>query len=256
MLHFSRIRLKRSVKATLMILGLFALIGFVEKKQRTKVCATVNVRIQDTYDTYFISENDVLSLMTNNGTDRLIGTPFKNINIRKLELRIKSNKFIRSCQVYEDLSGALNIEIEQIRPIARVIHPDAPDWYISEEGYVLPVSERFTARVVLVDGAGADKLLNGNWLEKEEGKAFFDLLNFIEKDKFWKAQIAQISIAPTGSITLYPQVGKQVIEFGPALDYASKFRNLRLFYKQILPVKGWNRYNRVSVAYENQIICE
>ncbi len=84
--------------------------------------------------------------MTNNGADRLIGTPFKNIDIRKLELRIKSNKFIRSCQVYEDLSGALNIEIEQIRPIARVIHPDAPDWYISEEGYVLPVSERFTAR--------------------------------------------------------------------------------------------------------------
>jgi cell division protein FtsQ len=57
-------------------------------------------------------------------------------------------------------------------------------------------------------------------------------------------------------VTLYPQMGKQIIEFGMATDIESKFRKLKIFYKKILPVKGWNRYSKISLAYQDQIICE
>lgn len=249
--------LKGSIKTALVGAGLFVLIGFVEKKQATKLCSTINISIEDAYDTYFINEEDVLALITNSGTEKLIGTAYKNIDIRKLELRIKSNKFIRECQVYSDLTGALNVTIEQARPVARLVHSAAPDQYISEEGAVLPLSERFTARVLLLEGRWIDKLIQQrDWQDTEEGKAFFSLLQFIDSNKFWKAQIAQLSVNSSGNITFYPQVGNQLVEFGSAADFERKFRKLKLFYKQILPVKGWNRYRRVNVAYENQIICE
>jgi cell division protein FtsQ len=257
MLRIPKFRLKRSIKAALTAAGLLVAIGFVEKKQAAKTCTGVNIRIEDAYDTYFINENDVLALMTSNSTEKLIGAPYKNIDIRKLELRIKSNKFIRECQVYSDLTGALNVEIEQARPLARLIHPTAPDRYISEEGAILPMSERFTARVVLLEGKWIDKLIGQpDWQTSDEGKNFFALLHFIDSDKFWKAQVAQLSVSPSGNIKLFPQVGSQVIEFGDAADFERKFEKLKLFYKQILPVKGWNRYSRVNVAYKNQIICE
>ena len=59
-----------------------------------------------------------------------------------------------------------------------------------------------------------------------------------------------------GDIILYPQVTRQLIEFGKAEHFEEKFRKLRYFYTKILPSKGWNHYARVNVEFEHQIICE
>jgi cell division protein FtsQ len=83
-----------------------------------------------------------------------------------------------------------------------------------------------------------------------------ELLNFIEKDPFWKAQISQMHIDKKGNIKMYTQVSKQVVEFGKPEDIEEKFRNLKIFYKDILPTKGWNSYDRVSVKFKDQIVCE
>ena len=82
------------------------------------------------------------------------------------------------------------------------------------------------------------------------------MLHFIEMDEFLKAQIAQLEINELGEIVMYPQIGKQYIEFGKAENFEIKFRKLRAFYKEILPVKGWGTYQRVSLKYQNQIVCE
>ena len=34
------------------------------------------------------------------------------------------------------------------RPIARIVRNDGPDGYIAEDGTIMPVSEKFTSRVV------------------------------------------------------------------------------------------------------------
>jgi len=35
-----------------------------------------------------------------------------------------------------------------------------------------------------------------------------------------------------------------------------KFRKLMVFYKEILPQKGWTRYERVNLKYEGQVVAE
>jgi cell division protein FtsQ len=55
---------------------------------------------------------------------------------------------------------------------------------------------------------------------------------------------------------MYPQVGKQYIEFGKAEQIEEKFSKLTIFYQKILPFKGWNTYKRVNLKYFNQIVCE
>jgi cell division protein FtsQ len=256
--NFFRHRLKRKVKVFLTFVIFFALISFVEKKQASQVCTKVNIAIEDTLDTYFINNADILGLVTQGGRENLVGVPYKNIDLKNLENRIKTNKFIRSCQVSHDLEGVLAVEITQSRPIARIVHRQAPDAYISDQGNILPLSERFTARVVLIEGANIENLLEKENIraEGERKEGFFELLQFIDKHKFWKAQIAQLYVNADGTVLMYPQVGRQVIEFGEATDIERKFDKLKIFYKQIVPVKGWNRYSRVSLAYQDQIICE
>ncbi|MFC5533597.1 cell division protein FtsQ/DivIB [Rhodocytophaga aerolata] len=254
--NFFKYKLKRKVKVFLTFVIFFGLIGFVEKKQASKVCTKVNVSIENTLNNYFINETDVLALITNNGSDQLVGEEYKNIDLKSLEKRIKTNKFIRNCQVSRDLKGELSVEVKQRRPIARIVQRYGPDAYISDQGEVLPLSDRFTARVIIIEADNAENLVEKDLLQTDSGKNIFQLLQFIDSSRFWKAQIAQLYMNADGTILLYPQVGKQVIEFGTATDIERKFNKLKIFYKQIVPVKGWNRYSRVSLAYQNQIICE
>jgi hypothetical protein len=58
------------------------------------------------------------------------------------------------------------------------------------------------------------------------------------------------------AITIFPQVGDERIEFGKPENAEVKFKKLMIFYKEILPRTGWNKYNRVNLEYEGQIVTE
>ncbi|QLH34173.1 MAG: hypothetical protein HWD62_18835 [Cyclobacteriaceae bacterium] len=82
------------------------------------------------------------------------------------------------------------------------------------------------------------------------------MIAFIQHDKFWKAQVAQLDMNSRGEITILPQVTGQLVEFGSAVDFENKFRKLMIFYKEILPTRGWTRYKRINLEYDGQIIAE
>ncbi len=256
--------LKPLVKKIIVYSSIFmvvlALFSFVETKQQNKLCRHIDVLIEEGSGNYFINSTDVVNLLTNSGRDPIVGTPQKNLHLKNLESRIKTNKFVKNCQISSDLHGDLLIHINQCRPIARLINSSGPDIYINENGDLLPMSERYTARVVTITASSAQKTwLNGAWLKKPENLAYLRLLQFIDKEKFWKTQISGIDINNDGEINFYPQIGKQIIEFGlPENEeiISEKFKKLGIFYKTIIPKKTWNTYSRVNVAFKNQIICE
>ena len=159
--------------------------------------------------------------------------------------------------MFGDLKGNLIVNVELRRPIARIVQQDAPDAYIAEDGTVMPVSEKYTARVLLLSGPFVKKLLESENLNKiEEGKQILEMIEFINNDKFWKAQVAQLDISGDGRISIFPQVTNQKVEFGKPENIETKFRKLMIFYKMILPQRGWTKYERVNLEYEGQVIAE
>jgi len=48
----------------------------------------------------------------------------------------------------------------------------------------------------------------------------------------------------------------QLVEFGAPEDYEAKFSKLMVFYKEILPQKGWTKYERVNLKFEGQVIAQ
>jgi cell division protein FtsQ len=121
----------------------------------------------------------------------------------------------------------------------------------------MPVSEKFTSRVVLVSGPYVSQMLKqANMNNSEETRKVMDLINMIRDNEFWHAQIAQLDIDGGSRVTFFPQVGDEKIEFGKPENLDVKFKKLMIFYKEILPRTGWNKYNRVNLEYEGQIITE
>jgi cell division protein FtsQ len=189
--------------------------------------------------------------------DNLKGANLNTLNFKEIEQRIRQNPFVSDAELYSDLKGNLIVKVSLRRPIARIVQSDGPDAYIGEDGTIIPLSEKFSSRVILVSGEFVPNFLKlDNLHQLEEGRQVMLLLNTIREDPFWKAQIAQVDLDRKAKATLFPQVGDETIEFGKAENLEIKFRKLRIFYKEILPRVGWNKYNRINVEYEGQVVAE
>jgi cell division protein FtsQ len=240
----------------LVVLTGVGLLAAVEKRTDVRTCRRVAVLIDDGKPDYpFVTASDVQALLVNDGGS-LVGKRLERLDLKALEARVRSNGLVRECQVSADLSGTLNVRVWQHRPIARLVehggNADA-DGYLNDEGDLLPLSDHYTARVLLVAGPYVERLPNLKAKRHEELRA---LLRFVTTDPFWNAQIAQAVVERDGDVTLLPTVGTHEIAFGMPTDLEAKFRKLKVFYTQILPARGWDAYQRVSVAFKNQVVCE
>jgi cell division protein FtsQ len=249
-------KLKKLLLLFMLIVVVFSAIGFVEKQQNDKVCNKIIVQIDNRADNYFINEQDIVALVTESGSSQVIGKNIDMLPLKEIEKRLKLNKFIDEAEVYKDLKGNLIVKAGQSHPIARVIQDSGPDAYIDKSGKILPVSDRFTARVMLIGGDYTTTLVQKDLTKTAEGLAILQLLDHINSNNFWKAQISEIYIDKKGEITMYPQISQQIIEFGKAENIEQKFKKLKILYKDILPQKGWNTYSKVNLKYHNQIVCE
>jgi len=251
-----KFNLKREIKIGAVVLVLLFLIAFTERKQGGVAVQDIQVKIENIADNHFLDEDDINHLMQVSH-DNIKGASLSKVGMKEIEKRIKNDRFVKEAQLYSDLKGNLVVKVELRRPIARIVRNDGPDGYIAEDGTVMPVSDKFSVRVVLVSGLYVRKLLQmENLNDAEEGKQLIAMINHIREDEFWKAQVAQLDIDSKERITIFPQVGDEIIEFGKPEEIEVKFKKLKIFYKEILPTKGWSKYHRINLEYEGQIIAE
>jgi len=251
-----KLNIRREVTTVVALVGVSLLISFSERKQRVVVCKDVIIELENDRENHFMDEADVMRLVETN-CPNLIGTNINRLDMRAIESKLKYDKHILDAQLFGDLKGNLVVQVTLRRPAARIVQEDAPDAYIAEDGTVMPVSEMFTARVVLISGEYVKKLLESEDLSKTvEGQQLMELIRLINENIFWKAQVAQLDMNSEGRITIYPQVTGQRIEFGRLEDTENKFKKLMIFYKEILPQRGWTKYKRVNLEYAGQVIAE
>jgi cell division protein FtsQ len=251
----TKFSIRKEIKVAVAILGLSFLIAFSERKQGGAVCKDIVVELDNLSENHFLDEADVLHLVEGSG-EPVKGVGINRIKLKEIEKKLKYDKHILDAELFGDLKGNLIVNVELRRPIARIVQNDAPDAYIAEDGVIMPVSEKYTARVVLIGGAVKHLLESEDLNRTEEGKQLMAMIEFINADPFWKAQVAQLDIQKNGKVVIYPQVTGQLVEFGKPENLEVKFKKLMVFYKEILPTRGWTRYERVNLEYEGQVVAE
>ena len=178
----------------------------------------------------------------------------KNVNI--IEKNILANPFVKEIKLYQDLSNKLIVDLVQYQPIARLVYENKKDLYIDLHGNIFPTSTKFSERVLLIHTADNINFDLKNINSTDYGKKIFTMINYIINDIFLSKIISEIDINYNKNIIIYPQVSKQKIIFGYPEKIDVKFDKLMLFYKKILPAKGWNTYKSVNLKFKNQIICD
>ncbi len=235
----------------------FFLMGFVQVKHNEQTIQKIDVNVSVEFDNHFVEDNDIIKAMTLDNSLGIVGKKYKDIDLKSLEERLESIKFVEDAQISADHQGTLMVEVRQSKPIARIVQPYGPHAYVGSNAATLSTSDKFTARVLIVDGPRATKLMAENYLLTDSvGQQYFQLFQYIEQNEFWKAMIAQCTITENGDVVMLPQIGDYKITLGKPNQLDDKFRKLEIFFKEILPSTGWGRYHSVNVKYKDQLICE
>lgn len=234
---------------------LLVLVSFIGVKFYSFSNENIVINIDDKNGNYFVSTEDVEKIIEDLKVKHPTSNRLKSIDLKTIENALKSIDFVLDAQVSRDLKGNIIIDIEQHKPIARIMTDNGEGAYINESNQLLDLSDNYAARVMLVTGSGADSLMSNEFLNSYYGKKICKFIKHLNYDEFWKAQVAQLDFDEELEIKLYPQVGIQVFEFGSAENYEAKLNKMEIFYNEIVPKKGWGEYKLVKLQYNGQIVC-
>ena len=246
--------IRRVIPSTIVLIALaFLMISTISQKRSGKIVGVaINVAPVHTKG-YLITKAEVLGLVRKN-----INIDSKNkvdaIGLSELESVLLKDPFIKDVKAFIDAEHILRIDVEQFKPVARLIDAKNRHYYMDTDGVVFPISKNFVARLPVITGYLPD-------LENSEPEQPFikDLRHFvgsIYKDDFCFKLIEQININKKGEASIIPKLGKQVIYFGSLDLIDDKMKRLKSLYMQALPHEGWNTYKKIDLRYENQVVCQ
>jgi cell division protein FtsQ len=231
--------------AALLVAYLAAAIYFFARDERGyPPCTEVEVIIADGHEKHFLKEAEVVAYLKKARLYPLnkIGDSINTYNIKNVLLK---NEIIETAEVIRTVSGKIKIVISQKMPILRIFSSGG-NYYVDKSGNVMPSA---LGQAIYVPVA------SGNIEKSFATTDLYKFALFLQKDDFWNDQIEQIYVRSTDDIEIIPRVGSHRIILGSLENYENKLKRLRLFYEQVIPKMGWEKYSVVNLKYKNQIVC-
>jgi cell division protein FtsQ len=230
--------------------GLIALLVAAVNRKNEEVCKGYEIRIHGASEQLFLEKSDIVEILSANS---LQGKPVSSLDLRKMEERLERHAWIQSAQLFIDNNSILKVSVDEREPIARVFTAAGTSYYIDSACERLPLTDKIAVRLPVFTGFPSERA-RLNKADKALMKQVKEMSEFISRDAFWSAQIAQVDITPQRNFEMVPTVGNHIIEFGDGTDIESKFRRLFVFYKQVMSKSGLNAYERVNVQFARQVI--
>lgn len=227
-----------------MIVYLIFSFFFFKEKPLDIVCTHFDIETKNTSKNNLIQVEQIEKQIHKKGLNPY-GKQLKDINTLSIQNAILENNLIKSAEVFVTSDGGIRAIIEERVPILRVISSSGDNYYVDEEGTKMSLSPFNTAYVPLATG------------DIKESFATSDLYKFalfLSENEFWNAQIEQIIVYPNQDVGFISRVGNQEVILGTLDDVVKKLDKLKLFYTKALPSIGWNRYAKISLKYDNQVI--
>jgi cell division protein FtsQ len=235
--------------------GFIVLLIAAVNSRNHKVCKGYEIVMKGKEkQAWFIDKKDVEKVLTANKSIALINKPVKFIDLNVVEARLKKEAWVKDAEIFFDNNEILKVIIEQREPIARIFSPSGGSFYIDSAGKRLPLSDKLSAKLPVFTAYPVQAKKNRTPAERKLIREVKDLSLFLLNDPFWMAQISQIDITPSKEFEMIPTVGNHIIEFGDGTDMQSKFRRLFIFYKQVLAKTGMEKYERIKVQYDKEVI--
>ncbi len=238
--------LKKILSYTVAIIAsgyiVFALL-FLTDKEEGELCRGVEISIEDNEQGSISAEN-IEELIDRKG-GKLKNRPLDDIDCEKLEKLINSLSIVKECQCFKTHKGYIGINVTCKTPILRAYDIGGREFYIDKHGDII---DEVNSAVYLPVASG--------FITREMGKKeLLTIALFLQENRFWNEQVEQIFFSAKGDVVLVPRIGEHTIEIGKPEKLEEKLEKLKKFYKKGLNTIGWNKYEKINIEFEKQVIC-
>ena len=268
------------IVAILVLAGCFVCYSILTKNQRYKEVA---FEIAYPSDTLFTVAD--LEAYVEKNCPAVVGQLIDSVNLRDFEHNLEKYPYLESVDIITN-QGVVIVKAKQEKVIAKVFSTGNNWFYLAKSGKLLPEAPLPAGRVVVANGKIPEPARvsfkpspTGIYVNAEAEKmdslrnvkgvystlyTIWEIADYLDKNKFWKAQIGQIYVDDSGDINLITTVGEQRVVFGkfrycdkPSQEVKQRFDNLESVYKQgFNKITGWDRHKTINLKFGQEVSCE
>ncbi len=247
------------------IAGVSYLFIFANIKQDKLICPKFEINVNYNDAPVLLTQGNIRQEITRNKI-KVRGKELGKIEVEKIQGLLNQNPFIKTATLTTGVNGVVKASVIQRNPVVRVVDLKGTQFYIDEEGYLMPLSREYPARVIIAGGkikpvGKINKYKSNNPDQLQYKKLPSDLQKIyitamaVRQDAFSNSLIEQLFLNEAGEIEMFPKIGKQSIILGDTSQISEKLRNLKVFYTDGMKTSGWDSYKTINLKYRNQVVC-
>ena len=222
--------------------GVMFMWARIEANRHT--CQAIEVVIDGENQVSSISEKSVKEVIQ--GYPKLIvGQPIHAINTYAIADYLRQFNNFESVDCLITTQGNLKVRVVPMVPAIRVFEGDK-SYYVNKDGKTMAAIPGFHVDVPVV---------TGKFTKNFRPEVVLPIVKFIQEDPLLSNLIGMIQVNDRENIILVPRIKGHVINFGDVTRLDEKKRAILTAYRSILPYKGWENYDTISVKFHGQIVA-
>ena len=219
-------------------------IVWARNKSHDELCERIEVEVINADSTSFVTPQGILSDLKSQGI-KVVGKNMGDINASDIEEALKLSPYLENADCVKCHDGRLLIRVSQLVPVFRVF--DGEDsYYVNRAGKRMAANAYYHCDVPVVQG---------HFTRAYPPTRMLPLIDYVESDSLLHSLVTMYCVRDTNNIIIVPEFSGHVVNIGSIDGMENKFAKLKLFYSEVLPKRGWNTYDTISVKWNHQIVA-
>lgn len=208
------------------------------------VCRGIDVAIDGGGRVFSISENSVKEVLKSY-PGMIEGQPIHSVNTFEIAEFLRKFNSFETVDCMITTQGRLKVRVVPMVPAIRVFE-NGRSYYVNKDGKTMAAIPGFHVDVPVVTGRFGKNL---------KPEYVLPVVRFVQKDSMLSNVVGMFQVNDRDNIMLVPRIKGHVINFGDTSRLEEKRLALMTAYRSILPYKGWETYDTISVKFKGQIVA-
>lgn len=239
--------MKRLVQnSILLVLAAVLVIGtlWARDKSRGELCTDIEIEVINADSTSFVTPQGVINDLKGRGI-KLVGKRMGDIDASDIEEALRLSPYLENADIVKCHNGKVLIRVSQLVPVFRVFDGES-SYYVNRAGKHMTATNFYHSDVPVVQG---------HFTRKYPPTRLLPLIDYVENDSLLRSLVTMIIARDSNNIILVPDISGHVINIGNAAGLDNKFAKLKMFYSQVMPKRGWNTFDTISVKWNHQVVA-
>lgn len=250
-MKLNRARIKILVCAAISVVTLIymlAAFAVTSMAGRSDVCAGMRIEVieEPEHTRNFVTAREIAREL-GDLPERAAGMLMADINTEQITERLRAIDKIEDVSVVKTTDRRILVTVTPLIPVARVFD-GVESYYINKDNKRISASARYHMDVPVISGhfPPSDTVFTP--------ASLLPLIEWLDKHRKWGELVTMIRVDSPSDVIVVPAITGHVVNIGEPVDFESKFGRLGRMYTEVLPVKGWNYYDTLSVKWAGQIV--